>query len=284
MTYPQCPLQPQEALEILRQVPTSSPIVEYVVAQEPHKDGNPHLHAFIRYEKKTEWGSRKWDLGPWHGNYQTARAWYAVKAYCTKRGNFIASFDVNAAQRKKSCGRDLNKRLIEESLVGLVEEGDVLLKDYVRLKACKEAFLRDRQRLKPRAEGFIPNNFNLLFPVSQGKQRHFWIWSEAPNKGKTTFLVSLDQSFPCYWYSFSEAFQSPCQDTQFVLLDEYSKANLTATQLNQMCDGSWSYPVKGCSAIRLEAPIVVVCSNKSPQDVYPNCFAFVLARFQVFNL
>ena len=45
-----------------------------------------------------------------------------VKAYCMKGGNFISSFDVDAATRKKSCGRALNKRLLEEDLTDLVQE------------------------------------------------------------------------------------------------------------------------------------------------------------------
>ena len=76
-----------------------------MVASEKHQDGTDHLHAFIKYEKKTEWAPRKWDLDGFHGNYQKARSWQDVKAYCMKGGNFISSFDVDAATRKKSCGR-----------------------------------------------------------------------------------------------------------------------------------------------------------------------------------
>ena len=48
---PKCTLSPQEALERLRLVPTSSSIVEWVVASEKHQDGTDHLHAFIKYEE-----------------------------------------------------------------------------------------------------------------------------------------------------------------------------------------------------------------------------------------
>ena len=142
--------------------------------------------------KKTEWAPRKWDLDGFHGNYQKARSWQDVKAYCMKGGNFISSFDVDAATRK-SCGRALNKRLLEEDLTDLVQEGVVRLQDYLRIKAAKEAFIRDQTASLPRCVGFIPNTFNLCFPMITGKQRHLWIWSSGANKGKTTFLLDLRQ-------------------------------------------------------------------------------------------
>ena len=133
------------------------------------------------------------DLDGFHGNYQKARSWQDVKAYCMKGGNFISSFDVDAATRKKSCGRALNKRLLEEDLTDLVQEGVVRLQDYLRIKAAKEAFIRDQTASLPRCVGFIPNTFNLCFPMITGKQRHLWIWSSGANKGKTTFLLTLDK-------------------------------------------------------------------------------------------
>jgi len=270
-------------------VPTSSSIIEWVVAQEDHADGSQHLHAFIRYEKKTEFQPRKWDIliedKVFHGNYQVARSWDAVRTYCSKGGNFISSFDVFAAQRKKSCGRELNKRILEEDLTDLVKEGVVRFQDYLRVKACKEAFLRDMVSALPRCEGFISNDFDLFLPLKpHPKKFHLWFWSSAPDKGKTTFLRSLSQKHPSYWFVYAETYQYPSADTQFVLLDEYSKAHLTVMQLNQMCDGSWGYTQKCQSSIMLKEPVIVVCSNKSPEEVYPNSFKFVLARFRVFEL
>lgn len=47
--------------------------MEYVVAEEKHEDGSPHLHAFIKYDKKDTWKEDKWDLTQdgvlYHGNY-----------------------------------------------------------------------------------------------------------------------------------------------------------------------------------------------------------------------
>lgn len=49
LTYPKCDVTPQACLEYLQE---SFKIEEYVIAQEEHKDGSLHLHAFIKTEKK----------------------------------------------------------------------------------------------------------------------------------------------------------------------------------------------------------------------------------------
>jgi len=278
LTYPRLDIQPDELLAKLR-LCSATPIVEYVVCRELHKDDQPHAHAFIKYERKVEWGARKWDIDDHHGDYQQAKSWTAAAKYCQKDGNYISNFDVNAALSKKSCGRDLNRRLLEEALPDLVDEGVIPLEKYIKLKACKEAYFKDRAPLLPRCVGFIPNSFGKLLPIGEGKLRHYWIWSRKPNTGKTTFLKSLDQLFPSYWLSYKETFQSVHPQTQFVLLDEYSKPHLEATQLNQMCDGTWMYPTKGGSPTRLVEPLIMICSNKPVEEVYPNVFALINARF-----
>ena len=86
--------------------------------------------------------------------------------------------------------------------------------------------------------------------------------------------------YVCLWRDFSDnAYRHTVRP-----FDEYSKAHLQVTQLNQMCDGTWAYPVKQSSATTLDEPVVIVCSNKPPEDVYPNFYFLVLARFRVFEL
>lgn len=78
-------------------------VKEAIVALEEHKDGDSHLHVFVRYEKKIMWTPTRWDMGTFHGNYQKAKSWDAVKKYVKKDGNFIAfGFDPFAALAKKA--------------------------------------------------------------------------------------------------------------------------------------------------------------------------------------
>lgn len=64
------------------------------------------MHAFIKYDKKTELTPTKWDLKEgettYHGNYQVAKSWAAVEKYCKKDGDFIASFSTEDARAKKA--------------------------------------------------------------------------------------------------------------------------------------------------------------------------------------
>lgn len=242
------------------------------------------MHAFLKYERKVEFGVHKWDIDGHHGNYQTASNWKAVQEYLKKDGNYISNFDVDAAARKKASGRDLNKRLLEEDLATLCLEGEFPLEKYLKLKTCKEAILKDLSPSLPRCLGFIPNTLEKVLPIKEGKRRHFWIWSSRPDTGKTTFLKSVASSYPSHWYAYKEVFQSVHPGTQFVLLDEYSIAHLSATQLNQMCDGTWVYPFKGGSPVQLVEPLVLICSNKPPEEVYPNCFPLINARFEAIEL
>lgn len=118
LTYPQCPLSPQQALDLLQKLPYQ--IKEYVIAAEEHKDGTPHLHAFIKYHKKVTWRANLWDLEQYHGNYQGAKCWRAVEKYVKKGGNYISNLDLHAASVKKAAR---TKELLETPILDLIKDG-----------------------------------------------------------------------------------------------------------------------------------------------------------------
>ena len=47
LTYPRCEVEPNGILQFLQ---TKVPLKEYVIAQEEHKDGAHHIHAYIRLD------------------------------------------------------------------------------------------------------------------------------------------------------------------------------------------------------------------------------------------
>lgn len=77
ITYPQCPLEKQTALDLLLlKYPTSS--IEYLLAQEKHQDGSLHLHLYLKFErKKNIKDPRAFDLSKdgttYHPNVQACR-------------------------------------------------------------------------------------------------------------------------------------------------------------------------------------------------------------------
>lgn len=61
MTYAQCDLAPEDLLSHLQGaiLKRAWKIVQYVIAREKHEDGNNHLHAFIKLDKKVNIGDPK---------------------------------------------------------------------------------------------------------------------------------------------------------------------------------------------------------------------------------
>jgi len=111
-------------------------ITEHVICEEKHEDGNPHVHAFIKYSKKVMWTETRWDIGGYHGNYQVAKSWKAVERYCKKGGNYISNIDVEAAKNHKT----KNASLLKEDPKELVDEGVITLFQLPALLKAKAAY------------------------------------------------------------------------------------------------------------------------------------------------
>ena len=48
-------------------------LVKYVICEEKHADGQPHLHAFLQLARKATFKPDMFHLGEFHGHYETAR-------------------------------------------------------------------------------------------------------------------------------------------------------------------------------------------------------------------
>jgi Geminivirus Rep catalytic domain. len=245
LTYPQCPLSKEQVHEHLA---TLGEIVNGVIAEEKHEDGSPHVHAYIRFAKEKDVRKPEYfDIGEYHGNYQTAKSSIAAARYCKKDGVFLEIGDIDILGEKvarEGKRKILGKRLAEgDSLVDLIQEGHhQLIFGFQKLQADIKAYQELVERNKPTCEETIPNTWDLALPLLEHKQRHYWLWSDQPNLGKTTFLKKLATDYRCSWYNQAETFQQIHADSQFILLDEYSSAVLKVTQLNQMADGTYQYP------------------------------------------
>lgn len=120
-------------------------------------------------------------------------------------------------------------------------------------------------------------------PLVMTKCKHYWLWSDQPNCGKTTFMKEVAHLFRASWYSPAEMYQNIHADSQFILIDEYSHAHMKVTQLNQMCDGTYQYPLKGGQSKSVNA-VIICAGNRHPRDVYPNAYKYIEARFNVHEL
>jgi len=275
-------------------------------AQELHKDGHEHLHVYIEFTSKidvrnpTIFDLESIDIGipkKYHGNYQGVRSMENTIGYIVKSDkNYISSFDPNLylinsknhAKREKNLF-DLNI-LMSKGAIKMVKDGD---SHYTHLKRVLEveAILRNADKVaneleKPDLPSKLENdwNLNLSFDLDL-KKCHFLIYSKSPNRGKTTFLLNLMKSYRCYMVHLEEKYQDLIYpQVEAILIDEF-RGQLTITQLNSMCDGTYQYPRKGLPPILLEQkPLVIVCSNRSWEEIYPKNFELVEARFNSFNI
>lgn len=288
LTYPRCNFTKEDILTFLKA--KREGLKQILVARELHADGSPHIHAYLYYESKFNCtNERFFDLGSCHPNIQVAKSLKAVQAYVKKDGDYIQEgMDYKSELESIRDHRAvLGKRFLDgENPVDIISENPALFFDLPKITQALNIWKGLKTPPLPRCTDIIPNTWGLHLNVSSSKDRHYWFWSESPNKGKTTFLQSIQSKFPSLWYSWTEKYQSPSPSAQFVLLDEYSIAHLTVMTLNQICDGTYQYPVKGCAPFALPNSIVLVCGNKDPLEVYTDAknHALIKARFTIIDL
>ena len=62
LTYPQCKLSKEQVLKLLEIKLTDYAIKEYVICEEKHETGDPHIHAFIKVDRQVKWMSDRFDI------------------------------------------------------------------------------------------------------------------------------------------------------------------------------------------------------------------------------
>lgn len=171
-TWPKCEMKKEDALIVLKTNGLPE-IVEYVIAEEEHSDGTPHLHAFLKFERKIRFSQCKFDLLGYHGNYQPAKSWLAVKKYVKKDGNYISNIDVDSAMMKKSKNlKERNALLLNKDPKSLIDDGDIsllMLPHYLKAKRMYEMVEK---------------------PPKHMPRKCYWIWG-PPRVGKSYVVREL---------------------------------------------------------------------------------------------
>jgi len=261
--------------------------------EEAPTTGTPHIQGYVQWKAPTRYASLRKE---WTAHFEVARGTgLQASNYCKKGENFLEFGqlrDTTGADRGSEGGEMERARwagirdrvAAGATTVEIIEEHPDLLANFTAIDRNFENYRRALVRPLPTCEGFIPNPWEILMPMRQEKKRHYWIFSTAPNVGKTTmFLEPLREKFRCSWYNKLENFQVVSRDSQFILIDEYSTAHLKVTQLNEMCDGNYQYPVKGGDPVSTKATIVI-CGNRAPMTLYPNTWSYLEARFNVIEI
>lgn len=265
LTWPKCDLSPQEALEIL-QVKATTPIKEYVVAREKHKDGTLHLHAFIRYEKKVCWSATRWDLGPGiHGQYEKAKSWVATQRYCKKDGDFIANIDTESALQKKG---KKNMQILTGDLKDLLESGELNALSLPNAIKARAAFCL----LDP--------------PADQKATRGVWIWG-APGCGKSHSVRSKYPQADLFLKAQNKWWDG-YQGQKAVLLDDFDKLGSCLSHYLKIWADKWSCTgeIKG-GTIPLNYEKLYITSNYEPKEIFTDDLELLQAierRFKIIHM
>lgn len=89
LTWPKCPLSKETVKELLWEIKAPK---FYIICEETHLDGSPHIHAYVEFNKRVETrNSSYFNLNSYQCNIGRVRhKWRAIN-YCKKDGNFITN-------------------------------------------------------------------------------------------------------------------------------------------------------------------------------------------------
>lgn len=285
-------LTKQDVFDQLHELLEVFGIEEMLVAEELHQNGVPHFHAYIALKETLRTRSKSFadlvrpDGTNKHGNYQGCRSAKNVLKYCTKEDNFVATFDVGQLLGNgKSRAKIFGERIIQgEDFLEIMQDFPENIKGYTRLRQDVQEFLKDMEdRRNPCAlPDEIPNPWGQRFFVeTDNKKCHFWFYSHEPNKGKTTGVICpLVRDHSACLFNPKSTYHEIRKTTTVICLDEFSKGQMKAQQLNTLCDGFFKFRIFMGGEIMLNSkPIVIICSNFSIDEVFPYMNELVHARF-----
>jgi len=301
LTYPQSKLGRQGVVDGLTSFFKEN-ICYYVVSEEEHKEDEEqglHQHVYLILNKKCDIRNAKaLDINGQHGNYLTMKKQEECLQYVTKEDKEpLSNFDWKSTlmqmknHKRRSHNLEQYEELMREGPLKMVKTGSINYMNYMKAKATYQEIKED-ERLEndPRIDldSRLENSWGLkLFVDLDKKCCHFWIWSEQPNKGKTTFLISLMEKYKAVLFNPLEKYQDQIKrDTQLILFDEMRGGTIKISELNQICDGTGVFCQKGRNSTKLDSkPLVIVMSNMPWTDIYKEkLHPLIQARFISFCL
>lgn len=178
-----------------------------------------------------------------------------------------------------------NKFLLETENRTLVDEGFIRLENLSNVIKNKEAYSNEQEDDREELPIVLRNPWGPDWPIdTDNKKCHYWVWSSRPNRGKTTFGQELVHSYRGVLKTGGWEYWSIRKDNVMVVLDEFN-GGLRYDQLNSLCDGSFDFKVIYKGMIKLDnKPLVIVFSNKSIREVFPNMYELVESRFNEVNV
>lgn len=257
-TWPKCPIGKQMVLAALQD---RYAIDEYVVCEEEHADGSPHVHAFLKMARKITWRADMFDVDGYHGHYEQAKSWRAVETYVKKDGNYISNIDIPSAQKKKA---KRNALLLKEDPKELVDTGEIGL---LQLKS-----LLENKRL-----------YAMLEPVPKIIPRTcYWIYG-PPRAGKSYAVRAVydvyEKSMNKWWDGYA--------GEDVVLLDDFDKHGTCLGHYLKIWADNYRFnaEIKGGTIIPTYKKFIIT-SNYKIEDIFEDneLIGAIVGRFKIIYL
>lgn len=263
-TWPKC----DESKEFcLSEIKKKHDLIEYVICKEDHADESKHLHAFFKLGKRTEFKSDLFDFAGFHGHYESAKSWRAVKDYVQKNGDFISNINIRSALQKhsKKFVADRNSKLINTDVKQLVDEGDISLLSVHTLLKAKRAY------------------FNSVKPPLHIKRHCFWIYGR-PRVGKSHIVREM---FPDLYDKPQNKWWDLYEHERCVLIDDFDKQGECLGHHLKIWADDYRFlgEIKGGS-IYISNEILIVTSNYRIEDIFTDNEVrdALMCRFMCLNL
>jgi len=312
LTFPQCSLPHQQALENLQS--KFQPIDWAIVAEEKPQDGTPHLHIAIQFKDRFYSSDmRAFDpICGQHGNYQPMKNIRNTVAYVTKEGEYTAfGIDVKAVLEKK-CGtftimaKELQSGKTIDDLnqinPGFVMQHKRKLEEYeswvqkrnerAKKKKWTKFTTADIEDLNTVAEMKIAAwlNLNICEP-REFRQEQLYVHG-PPKMGKSTLIRRLEEYLNIYYVprddgEFCDQYEDGVYD--LIVLDEFTNKK-TMQWMNQLLDGQTCYlKRKGGQILKRNNLPVIVLSNFTLEQNYPRLYEAgmlepLISRFRIIEV
>lgn len=286
LTYPQCDTKKEVAAERIEQKFKDS-LKGYIVCEEDHKDGTPHLHVLIQLKERLRTRDPNYFdfICNQHGNYQVTKSVRAWVLYVTKAGNYVAKgVDVESITKKRASKNEVVAKMLHEgkTMVEIDKEdpGYVMInkrkiEEYASWVECMRSKRSKIDWIPPKIDGLTDSNLKIAEWILKNirQPRAFkapQLYIHGPrNLGKTSLIEWLEKSLSVYHMPMTEEFYDLyADDFDIVVLDEF-KGQKTIQFLNQFLQGS-PMPIrkKGSQGMKYKNLPVVILSNYSLSECY----------------
>lgn len=198
LTYPNCNIGKDKLAEKLKEWGAD----RWIVAEEKHKSGQPHLHAFAFLAKELDTrNERFFDIDGFHPNIKNGemkRDWKKAVYYCMKAGDY----------------------LIQD--IELLDTPEGFAKKAQDLRAWKQ-YVKQKKYSDPVFPFYLPDEKRTAVPkpTASNRKRHVWIVA-PPDWGKSYWAsVTFANQNVFYPISNSDTPFDHYEDQQVLLFDDF---------------------------------------------------------------